>query len=156
MKQWKAMLNLVVERISLQQVEYEMESIDLPDDYNFFEIGYCGHPTLPYALIKLGKAPKLIISHSQDKYHPLIYDTFKNKKTQLVSSYFVYRPKKNASRTDPTNDYQKSYTFASTYRDGSTAFQCHMIYVVVFSYQYKLQIILVYYAVTEMGFFDDY
>ena len=60
MKQWKAMLNLVVERISLQQVEYEMESIDLPDDYNFFEIGYCGHPNFPYANIQFKKATNFI------------------------------------------------------------------------------------------------
>ena len=33
----KAILNLVVERISLQQLEYEMESADLPDDYKFLK-----------------------------------------------------------------------------------------------------------------------
>ena len=33
----KAMLNLVVDRISLQQLEYEMERADLPDDYIFLK-----------------------------------------------------------------------------------------------------------------------
>ena len=35
-KQLKAMLDLVVDRIYLQQLEYEMERADLPDDYIFF------------------------------------------------------------------------------------------------------------------------
>ena len=32
----KAMINYVVGRISLQQLEYEMERIDIPGDYHFF------------------------------------------------------------------------------------------------------------------------
>ena len=52
--------------------------------------------------------------------------------TQLVSLYFVYRPKKNASRTDITNYDQNAYTFAPTYGDESTAYHRHMISVVVF------------------------
>ena len=35
LNQLKAMLNLVVDRISLQQPEYEMERANLLDDYNF-------------------------------------------------------------------------------------------------------------------------
>ena len=62
----KAMLNLVVDRISLQQLEYEMERADIPDDYNFFEIGYCGPPAFPYVHIKLEQSTKLIISHLQE------------------------------------------------------------------------------------------
>ena len=38
LKPLKAMLNLVVDRISLQQLEYEIECADLPDDCNYFEI----------------------------------------------------------------------------------------------------------------------
>ena len=49
----KAMLNHVLEIIYLQKLEYEMEHIDLPDDYNSFELGYCGHPTFPCAYIQL-------------------------------------------------------------------------------------------------------
>ena len=41
------MLDHVVEILSLRQLEYEMERVDLPDDYNFFEIRYCGHPAFP-------------------------------------------------------------------------------------------------------------
>ena len=33
-----------------------MEHADLPDDYNFFEIGYFGHPAFPYAHIQLDQA----------------------------------------------------------------------------------------------------
>ena len=50
------MLNLVVYRIYLQQLEYEMERADLPDDYNLFEIGYCGHPAFSYANIQVEQA----------------------------------------------------------------------------------------------------
>ena len=51
--------------------------------------------------------------------------------TQLVSLYFVYRPKKNASRADITNDDRNAYTFAPTYGDESTDYHRHMISVVV-------------------------
>ena len=61
------MLNLVVNRISLQQLEYEMERADLPDDYIFFEIGYCVHPSFPYAHIQLEQDTKSIISNIQEE-----------------------------------------------------------------------------------------
>ena len=70
--------------------------------------------------------------------------------------YFFYIRKKNASRTDITNVYQKYFAFAPTYGDESTAFHRHMISVVVFSYSNTLQSMLVDYAVTELGCFDDY
>ena len=63
---------------------------------------------------------------------------------------------KNASRTDLTNDDQRAYAFAPTYRDGSTDFHRHMVSVVVFSYSNILQSMLVDYEVTEIGCFDDY
>ena len=74
----------------------------------------------------------------------------------MVCLYFVYRPNKNASRTDITNDDQNAYTFAPTYGDESTAYHRHMISVVVFFYSNTLKSMLVDYAVTEMGCFDDY
>ena len=43
-----------------------MERADIPDDYNYFEIGYCGHPYLPYSHIQLEQATKLIPSHFQE------------------------------------------------------------------------------------------
>ena len=74
----------------------------------------------------------------------------------MVSLYFVYRPKKNASRTNITNDDQNAYEFAPTYGDGYTAFHRHMISVIVFFKSITLKIMLVDYAVTEMGRFDEY
>ena len=122
----------------------------------FLEIWYFGNPDFPYAHIKLEQATKLILSHFQEEDHPFIHDTTNNKKTKLVSFYIFYRPKENESRTDLTNDDQKSYTFAPTYGDGSTAFHRNMISVVVFSYSNALQSLLVDHAVTEMGCFGDY
>ena len=65
MKPLRSMLNLVIHRISLQQLYYKMERADLPDDYNCFEIRCCGHPDLPYAHIQVKQATKLILSHFQ-------------------------------------------------------------------------------------------
>ena len=120
------------------------------------EIGYCSHPVFPYAHIQLDQATKLILSHFQEEDHLFMYDTFNNKKIQLVCLYFVYGPKKNASRTYLTNYDQNAYSFAPTYRDGSTAFHCPMISVVVFYLSNTLQSMLVDYIVTYMGCFDDY
>ena len=69
---------------------------------------------------------------------------------------FFYRPKKNASRMDITNDDKKAFSFAPTYGYEFTAFHHHMISVVVFFYSNTLQSVLVDYAVTEIGCFDDY
>ena len=109
------MLNLVFDIISLQQLEYEMERDDIPDYYNCFEIGYCGHHSFPYAHIQLEQYNKLLTLNFQEEHHSCIYDTFNCKKTQLVCLYIIYRPKKNASRTDLTNNDQKSYAFVPTY-----------------------------------------
>ena len=51
LKPIKAIRKFLVDIISLQQLGYEMERSDLPDDYFFFEIGYCGHPAFPYVHI---------------------------------------------------------------------------------------------------------
>ena len=69
-------------------------------------------------------------------------------KTKKNLLYFLYRPNKNASRTDITNDDKNSYAFAPTYGDGFTAFHRRMISVVVFSNSNILQSMLVDYAVT--------
>ena len=60
------MLKSEVDRLSIQKFEYEMDRADLPDDYNYFEIGYCGHPTFTYAHIQLEQSTKLILSHFQE------------------------------------------------------------------------------------------
>ena len=82
------MMNLVVDRISLEQLEYEMERAVLPGDYIFLGIAYCDHPAFTYAHIQLEQATNLIILHFQEEDHPYIYDTLNNKKTQLVCLYF--------------------------------------------------------------------
>ena len=41
----------------------------------------------------------------------------KNKKTQLVYLYYVYKPKKNAPRTDIMNYDEIAYKYMPTYGD---------------------------------------
>ena len=69
-----------------------MDFTDLPDDYNFFEIGYCGHPVFPYAHIQLEPATKLILSHFHEEDQIFIHDTLNNKNTQLVYLYILIDP----------------------------------------------------------------
>ena len=40
-------LDLKLDRLSLQQLECEIDSTGYPDDHNFFELGYCGHTQFP-------------------------------------------------------------------------------------------------------------
>ena len=49
-----------------------------------------------------------------------------------------------------------AYKYVPTYGDESTGYHRHMISVVVFFYSNTLKIMLVDYAVTYMGCFDDY
>ena len=150
------MLNVEVGRISLQQLEYEMNRTGYPADYNFFEIGYCVHPNFPYTNIQLEQASDLILSRFHKEDHSFIYDTLKNKKTQFFYLYYIYKPNKNASRTDITDYDEMAYKYVPTYGDESTGYHRHMISVVVFFYSNTLKIMLLGYAVTEMGCFDDY
>ena len=62
----RSMLNFEVERLSLHQLEWEMDCTDYPVDYNFSEIGYCGHPNFPYANTQFKKSTNLILSHFQE------------------------------------------------------------------------------------------
>ena len=75
------MLKSEVDILSLQQLEYEMDPADLPNNYNYFEVGYCDHPAFPYANIQLEQATKLILSYFQEEYHLFIHYTLNNKKT---------------------------------------------------------------------------
>ena len=54
------------------------------------------------------------------------------------------------------NDDEQAYKFGTLYGGEFTGFHRHIISVVVFSYSETLEIMLVYYAVTEMGSLDDY
>ena len=120
-------------------------------------MGYCGHPNFSYANIQFKKATNLILLIFRKKtIHSFINDTLSNKKTQLVYLYYIYKPKKNASRTDITKYDEKVYTFAPTYGDESTGYHCHMISVVVFLYSNTLKSMLMDFAVIEMGCLDDY
>ena len=109
------MLNTKFDRLSLQQLECEMDCTDYPDKYNFFELGYCGHPNYPHTKIFLVQASDLILSHFKEADHFFIKDTLRNKKIQLVSLYYVYKPKTNASRTKNTNDDEQAYKFGPLY-----------------------------------------
>ena len=69
MRPFLTMLNLEVDRIYLQKLEYEMDRTYYPVDYDFFEIGYCGYPNFPYTNIQLEQANYLILSHFQIEDH---------------------------------------------------------------------------------------
>ena len=63
-----------------------MKRADLPNDSNFFEIGYCGHPAFPYTHIQIEKVTKLIHSKFQEEDHTFIYDTLQKKR----QNWFAY------------------------------------------------------------------
>ena len=44
----RAFLKLKLDRLSLLQLECEMDSTEYPDDHKFFELGYCGHTQYPH------------------------------------------------------------------------------------------------------------
>ena len=73
------MLNLKVDRIYLQQLEYEMSRTDYLVDYNVSEIGYCSNPNPPYTNIQLEKVSYLIISHFQEEDNSLFNDALKKR-----------------------------------------------------------------------------
>ena len=73
-------LNSELDRLSLQRLEYEMNFTDYPDKYNFFELGYCGHPQYPYSKIFLNQAGDLILSNFKKENHSFIKDALRYKK----------------------------------------------------------------------------
>ena len=149
-------LDSKLNRLSLQHLEFEMDSSGYPDEYNFFELGYCGHPNYTHTIFFLNQASDLILSHFKEEDHSFIKYTLRNKKIQLVLLYYVYKPQTNASRTKNRNDDEQAYKFCPLYGGESTNFHLHMISVVVLSYSETLETILGEYAVTEMVFLDDY
>ena len=66
-----------------------MDSAGYPDNYNFFELVYCGHPQFPYSNIFLDQASDLILSYFQDEDHPFISEALRDDNIQLVSLYYV-------------------------------------------------------------------
>ena len=53
------------DRLSLKQLECEMDSTGYTDDNNIFELGYCGHTQFPHSNIFLDQASDLILSQFQ-------------------------------------------------------------------------------------------
>ena len=53
-------------------------------------------------------------------------------KTHFFPLYYVYKPKKNASRTDIKNSDGMDYKYGLTYGDEYTGYHRHMISAVVF------------------------
>ena len=41
-------MNSKLDKLSLQQLECEMNRTDYHDKYNFIELGYCSHPKYPH------------------------------------------------------------------------------------------------------------
>ena len=81
-------LNSKLDRLSLQQFDFEMNSAGYPDKYNFFELGYCAHPQFPYSKIFIDQASDLILSHFQDEDRPFITEgehNFLNSKLDRLS-----------------------------------------------------------------------
>ena len=97
-----------------------------------------------------------MLSNFQEEEHSFISEALRDENIQLVSLYYVYKPKTNTSRTNMTNVDENAYKYGSLYGGESTGFHCHMISVVVFSYSESIKNMLVEYVATEMGFLDDY
>ena len=88
-----------------------MYSSRYPDNYNYFELGYCGHPQFPYSKVFLDQASDLKPSHFQDEDHPFISEALRDENIQLVLLYYVYKPKTDASRTKNTNEDVNAYKY---------------------------------------------
>ena len=58
----RGFLNSKLDRLSLQNIECEMNYTGYPDDHKFFELGYCGHTQYPHSKIFLDQARALILS----------------------------------------------------------------------------------------------
>ena len=97
-------LNLKLDRLSLLQLECEMDSTGYPDDHNFFELGYCGHTQFPHSKIFLDQASALIISQFQEEDHPFIRKAFQDEDIHVVSLHYVYKPKTDTPITKNTED----------------------------------------------------
>ena len=89
----RSFLNLNLDRLSLLQLECEMDSTGYPDDHKIFELGYCGHTQYPHSKIFLDQARAIIISQFQEEDHPFIIKALQDEHIHVVSLYYVYKPK---------------------------------------------------------------
>ena len=92
-----------------------MDSTGYPDDYNFFELGYCGHNQFPYSNIFLDQASALILSHFQEEDHPFIRKSLGNENIHLFELYYVYKPKTDTTKTNHMYDDENAYKCGPLY-----------------------------------------
>ena len=131
---FRQFLDSKLEILSLQHLECEMGSTGYPDDYNFFELGYCGHTQFPHSKIFLGQESDLILSQFQEEDHPFIRKALQDRDIHLPEIYYVFKPKTDTPRTKNTEDDENAYKFGPKYGGEYTGFHRHMISVVVFYY----------------------
>ena len=120
-------MNSKLDRLSLQQLECEMDSTGYPDDHNFSELVYCGHTQFPHSNIFLDQASALILSHFQEEDHPFIRKAPQDEHIHLVPLYYVYKPKTDTHRTKNMVDDENAYKLGPKYGGESTGFHRHMI-----------------------------
>ena len=82
----RGFLDQKLDRLSLQQLECEMDSNGYPDDHKFFELEYCGHTQYPHSNIFIDQARALILSQFQEEDHPFI-----RKALQFISVFVIFR-----------------------------------------------------------------
>ena len=123
-----------LDRLSLQQLECEMDSTGYPDDHNFFELGYCGHTKFPNSKIFLVQASTLMLSQFQEEDHTFIRKALRDEDIHLVALYYVYKPKTDTPITKNTEDDENAYKFGPKYEVEFTGFHRHIISVVVCYY----------------------
>ena len=136
----RGFLDQKLDRLSLQQLECEMDSTGYPDDHKFFELWYCGHTQYPHSKIFLDQASALILSQFQEEEHPLIRKALQDEHIHVVSLYYVYKPKTDTPRTKNTVDDENTYKLGPKYGGESSGLHRHMISVVVFSYSETLKV----------------
>ena len=73
-----------LDRLYIQQLEFEIYSAGNPDKYNLFELGHCGHPHYPHSKIFLDQESDLILLYFIEEYHPFISDALRDKDIKLV------------------------------------------------------------------------
>ena len=96
---FRLFLDSKLDRLSLQQLECEIDSTGYPDDHNFFELGYCGHTQYPHSKIFLDQSSALILLQFQEEDYPFIRKALQDEHIHVVSLYYVYKPKIDTSRT---------------------------------------------------------
>ena len=108
-------LDSKLDRLSLQQFEFEMDSAGYPDNYNFLNWYIVVTLSSLTQFFVLDQASDLILSHVQDEDHPFISEALRNENIQLVPLYYVYKPKTDTPRTNNTNEDENAYKYGPLY-----------------------------------------